>query len=167
MDERKRLTATEREWLVRMAIAEQIMDGVEPRVKTRIKMVHRGQLFINSARGLLKRFLRDVEATLNDSDRRVLARSFTDTSYTIGIRCTATKGNKTKLDNDYCIVVPIHAIHEPLDACHEHCITCFGSADEAKGCRLRKALDAIPNDTEDRDDGECPYKDALGVHEDE
>ena len=159
--DRPRMTATEREWPVRMAIAEQIMDGVEPKVKKRIDMIERGQFMMNGARGLLKRFLRDVEATLNDSDRRVLARAFTDTSYTIEIRCQATKGNKAKLDNDYCVVTPIWAIHELLDACGEHCITCFGSADEAKGCRLRKALDAIPNDTEDREDGGCQYKDAL------
>lgn len=157
-----RMTATEKEWLVRMAIAEQIMDNNEPRVKKRIEQVAHGRLMLNGARGLLKRFLRDVEATLNDSDRRVLARSFSDTSYTIGIRCKATKGNKAKLENDYCIVVPMASINALLAACHEHCITCFGSQDEAKSCALRKAIDAIPNDTPDLPGGECPYKDALG-----
>lgn len=98
-----RMTATEKEWFVRLGIAEQIMDNSEPAARKRVAMIPHGQLMLNGARGLIKRFLRDVEGTLSDNDRRVLGRSFADTSYTIGIRCRATKGNQTKLDSEYCI----------------------------------------------------------------
>lgn len=156
-----RMTATEKEWFVRLGIAEQIMDNSEPAARKRVAMIPHGQLMLNGARGLIKRFLRDVEGTLSDNDRRVLGRSFADTSYTIGIRCRATKGNQTKLDSEYCIVVPIKAIHTLFEVCAEHCEWCIGSAEDARGCKLKKALDMIPNDQPEKADGGCPYAGAL------
>ena len=159
--ETKRMSATEKEWLVRLGIVDKIISADEPLVTKRIAMVPHGRLLISGASGLIKRFIRDVEKTLNDSDRKVLGRSFMDSTYTIGIRCVATKQNETKRNDEYGIVVPINAIHALLDARKDHCLTCIGTREEARKCPLKKAMDTLPNDCEDKDDGSCPYRDVL------
>ena len=44
-----------------------------------------------------------------------------------------------------------------LAGCHDHCLMCHEDKAQRRACQLRRALDMIPNDTTDREDGDCPY----------
>lgn len=156
----KRLTATERETLMRLNLALQFLTVDAPLADKRVGMVPNGRAMLRGAKGMIDKFLRDVYETMPTDQLKTLRRSLQETSYTVGIKCRATRDNP-KREDEYGVIVPISAVNALFDGCRDHCITCIAGPAEAKGCALRKALDAIPNDSEDRADGGCQYREIL------
>lgn len=156
----KRLTATEREVMMRLNLALQFLTVDVPLFEPRVSMIEHGSSMLNGARGMIDKFLRECYKTIPTDQLKTLARSLRDASYTVGIRCPATKNN-AKREDEYGVVVPISAINEVFAALQDHCAICMAGQAEAKSCKLRKALDAIPNDSVDRTDGGCQYRTLL------
>ena len=44
-----------------------------------------------------------------------------------------------------------------LSGCHDHCMMCPSDKAQRRACKLRKALETIPNDAPDRSDDDCPF----------
>ena len=157
--EQKRMTATEREAFQRIGLAEMLIRTEGENLKTRTKMIPRGAWRIASVISQLTRYINDVCDTIPEEQRKPLWRALQETSYTVGIRCPATRDRER--DKQYGIFVPIWALDAIFAACGDHCITCMGGYDEQRKCPLRKALDAIPNDVKEREDGRCHYQGDL------
>lgn len=155
----KRMTATERESLMRVNLALNFLITEAENLKGRNKLIRRGNWFLAAARGLVKKYMTECYRTIPKEQLAVIRRSVQDTTYTVGVRCPATRDRKR--DEEYGVIVPIGVLNVIFSACGDHCLTCMGNGDEQRKCRLRKALDVIPNDVEDRDDGQCPYQGIL------
>lgn len=159
---RKRLTATEREGLMRINLALSLLVTEEGNLKARNKLIRRGGSLLGAARGLLTKYVESFYPTVPADQLKSVYRAVKDTTYTVGVRCPATRDKKR--DKEYGVVVPIGALNALFAACGDHCLMCMGNREEQGKCPLRKALDAIPNDVGDRSDGRCPYQGVL-IHE--
>lgn len=158
----KRLNATEREVLQRLYLALEFLTVDAKQIEPRAKMIPHGKAMLGGARGMIDKFIRGVMRTMPTEQLKALQRSLRETSYQVGVKCPATKINKRRED-EYGVVVSISAINELFAACADHCALCIATPAEAKACRLKKALDTIPNDSEDLPDGGCQYRDVLGT----
>lgn len=160
--EKKRLTATEREALMRINLALSLILTEEGNLRNRNKLIRRGGTYLGAARGLMARYVDEFYRTVPVEQLKSVYRAVKDTTYTVGVRCPATRDKKR--DKEYGVVVPIGALNALFAACGDHCLMCMGNREEQGKCPLRKALDAIPNDVSDRNDGRCPYQGVL-IHE--
>lgn len=155
----KRLTATEREALMRVNLALRFLQTEPADLTRRTAMVRRGSWYLGVGRGMLERYLQAVYRTIPPEQLRILERSIMETTITVGVRCQATRDRNR--GTEYGVIVPIDTLNLLFTACMDHCLTCTGSPEEQRRCQLRKALDAIPNDVKDREDGGCPYRGLL------
>ena len=159
MDGRQRITATEREALMRVNLALNFMLREPERLTRRTKMIKRGAFWLGAARAALTRYMEAAYRTIPPEQLRIIQRSINETTYTVGIRCPATA--EARRFSEWDVIVPIDVIGVIFSACKDHCLTCLGETEDQKRCALRKALDTIPNDTEEREDGLCPYRAIL------
>ena len=128
-------------------------------LKGRNALIPRGKWRLATAMSQMTRYIEDAYRTIPTEQLMTIKRSLQDTSYTVGVRCPATRDRNR--DREYGVVVPIGALNAIFAACGEHCLMCMGNGEEQRRCKLRKALDEIPNDVQARDDGGCPYQGAL------
>ena len=157
--EQKRMTATEREALMRINLAEMLVRTEASNIENRTKLIPRGAWRLASAQSQLKRYVEDAFQTVPAEQCKSVWRTLQDTSYAVGVRCAATRD--IKRDREYGVVVPIGALGVILAACGEHCLMCMGGSEEQHKCKLKKALDTIPNDVIGNDGGGCPYQREL------
>lgn len=157
--DKKRLTATEREALMRINLALRFLQGEPADLTRRTAMVKRGKWYLGVARGMLEKYLRGAYLTIPHEQLRILERSIQETSITVGVRCQATRDRNR--GTEYGVIVPIDTLNLLFAACADHCLTCTGDRESQARCELRKALDVIPNDAEERTDGGCQYRGLL------
>jgi hypothetical protein len=154
MSETKRLTASERESLLRMYVAYEILHTEPGKIAARARMIPyaRRDLAMMTSRinKLMTQFLHTIPA-----DQQVsFVRSLETASYVVGARRPA--GDIQDLKN-YGTWLPFDVLNTLLDGCHDHCLMCHEDLAQRRACKLRKALETIPNDTEERSDGDCPF----------
>ena len=152
--EKKRLTADEREALARISLAIEFLNVEAKFLERRSKAVH-GAGYLAAAKGLMERYLKDVYRTVPREQLVVIQRSFKETTVEVGIKCSATR--KVSLDKEFGLVIPMYAANKLMEASRDRCLMCGLNTEEQRKCELRKAIDMIPNNIEDREDGGCPY----------
>lgn len=157
MPEIKRLTATEREAIMRLSLALEFLTVDVDFLKRRAEMVPNGKALLAGARGMVRKFIDLSCDTMPEDQLKSMIRTMKMTTFEVGVKCPATAKNSRRLD-DYGVIVSLNAINEIFAACEDHCALCIGGPAEVKGCALRKALDTIPNDAAERPDGGCPYR---------
>lgn len=157
MDKTK-INATEREALMRINTALSLLMTEPESLKKRSKLIKRGASYLGAARGLLERYMHDVYETIPIVQLKTVMRSIQETTYTIGIRCTATMNNEAKRRKEYGVVLPLETLDALFFGCRDHCLTCGFDTEGEKRCPLRKALDEVPNDVPEEPGGGCPYK---------
>ena len=159
MSERTRITASEREALMRINLGLNFLLEEPERLKRRTKLVRRGAFWLGAARSALERYMHGVYRTIPTEQLQIIRRSIMETGYTVGIKCRATAD--ANRFSEWGVIVPIEVINTMFNACTDHCLTCMGDTEAQKKCKLRKALDILPNDTEERNDGTCPYRELM------
>lgn len=156
MDTTKRLTASERDSLVRLNVAAEILIlDVREQLQARARLVPYARRDMAMLSAVAHRLLDGFLATIPADQLLTYQRSLQMTSYTVGIKRPGTTG--TRNERDYGIWLPFEALNELLVGCHDHCMMCSDDKAQRRACRLRKALELIPNDTEGRADGDCPF----------
>lgn len=158
--ERVRLKGYELTALMRFHVALCLLKDHEAEFKKRAKMVKGGTWYLKTAAGLLDKLIDAAYDTIPREQLQTIKHSIMETTYTVGVRCKATHSDDKYREN-YGAIVPYAVLDEIFTACEDHCALCIAGPAEAKGCALRKALDVIPNDAEDKDDGGCPYRAVL------
>ena len=153
--ETKRMTASEREALMRLNIAFEIMslDVLEP-LSERMRLIPGAKRDLAMMRARITKIIEAVPGTIPDNQLKTYVNNLKMVSYTVGVKKPGKMGRDEK---NYGLWIPYEVLNALLTGCHDHCLMCHEDEAQRRACRLRKALDAIPNDTTDREDVDCPY----------
>lgn len=149
-----KLTASEREALIRLNIALEILDTEGQHIDRRIRQISGGKRDMGLLKSKINRLMEAVVDTIPDDQLMTYIRSLKMASYTVGIKKPGHMGRNEK---DYGMWLSYEIINALLSGCHDHCIMCPADKAQRRACKLRKALETIPNDAPDRDDGDCPF----------
>ncbi len=153
--ETKRLTASERESLLRLNVAMEvlILDVAGP-LKERAKLVPYGRRDMAMLAAVARRLLEGFVDTIPMEQMPTYRRALEMVSYTIGVK---KPGPSSRDEKQYGMWIPYEVLNALLAGCHDHCLMCSLDKAQRRSCELRKALTIIPNDSEERRDGDCPY----------
>lgn len=155
---RKRLTGSEREALVNMSVALDVLMKAQPDLKARAKMVNGGNRDIAMVIAKLTKLMERFYDTITAEQLRTYYNNLKMASITVGVKNPATLG-KRKSD-DYGMWLSYEAINQLFEGCHDKCLMCGLDTEGQRRCSLRKALDSIPNDLA-QNEGECPYYEVI------
>lgn len=151
----KRLTASEREALVRMNIVLDILTEAQAALNARSALIPGEKRDLGLLKAKIKKLMDAYADTIPDEQLKTYVHSLRMVSYCVGVKRPGTEGKRN--DRDYGMWMPYETVNSLLIACHEHCLMCASDRQERDACPLRKTLDSIPNDVPARADGDCPY----------
>lgn len=154
MMEKIRLTASERESLIRLNVAYEILDSEGEHLARRFGVIPGGRRDLGMLKAKIKKLMEQVVGTIPDDQLKSYVNSLKMASYTVGIR---KPGHMERDEKTYGMWLPFEVINALLAGCHDHCMMCPADKAERRACKLRKALETVPNDTPDRDDDDCPF----------
>jgi len=152
--EKIRLTASERESLIRLNVAYEIMETDGPHLERRLSTIRGGKRDYGLIKSKINLLMEGFTDTIPDDQLKTYINSLKMASYTIGIK---KPGAMARNEKDYGMWLSYDVINALLSGCHDHCMMCPGDKAERRACKLRKALTTIPNDAPERDDGDCPF----------
>ena len=152
--ERIKLTASDRESLMRLNIAYEILETEGDNLDRRLRQISGGKRDYGLIKAKINRLMHDVVDTIPQDQLMTYIRSLKMASYTIGIK---KPGKMERNDKEYGLWLSFDVINALLTGCHDHCMMCPGDKAERRACKLRKALESIPNDAPERDDDDCPF----------
>ena len=151
--EKKRLTASEREALVRLSVALEILIGEPKHLTARAALVPGAKRDMAMMASRIRKLMEGFTATIPPEQLLIYRRALQMASYTVGVR----RPGEPRDEKDYGIWLPWEVMNVLLQGCHDHCMMCDLDKGQRRACPLKKALDTIPNDQPDRSDGDCPY----------
>lgn len=152
--EKIRLTASDREALVRLNIAYEILETEGEHLDRRMRAIPGGKRDIGMMKAKITKIMEKVIDTIPDDQLRTYVRSLEMASYSVGVKKPGTMGRNMK---DYGMWLSFDVINALLAGCHDHCMMCPSDKAERRACKLRRALETIPNDAPERDDGDCAF----------
>lgn len=152
--EKIRLTASDRESLIRLKIAYEILATEGEHLGRRFRAIDGGMRDLGMLKAKITKVMERVIDTIPDDQMMTYIRSLKMASYTIGIKRPGIMGRNTK---DYGMWLSYDIINALLAGCHDHCMMCPSDKAERRACKLRRALETIPNDAPQRDDDDCPF----------
>lgn len=150
----KRLTASEREALLRMNVAAEILMLDIHELDRRAALVPWGRRDLAMLSAVARRLLGDFARTIPPDQTKTYMNALAMVSYVVGVK---KPGAMSRDEKNYGMWLPYEVLSALLAGCHDHCLMCDLDKSMRRACPLRKALDTIPNDTTDREDGDCPY----------
>ena len=151
----KRLTASEREALMRLNVAFEIMalDVLDP-LAERMKMIPGAKRDLAMMSKRIRKIIEAVPGTIPDNQLKTYLNNLKMVSYIIGVKAPGKPGRD---ETNFGMWIPYGVLNALLAGCHDHCMMCPGDLARRRACKLRKALETIPSDTKDREDGDCPF----------
>ena len=152
--ETKRLTASEREALLRLNVAMEILILDIGALSERARLIPYAKRDMAMMAKKAEKLLGEFARTIPDAQLKTYLNNLKMVSYTIGVK---HPGKLERDEKNYGIWLPFETLTALLAGCHDHCLMCHEDKARRRGCELRRALDMIPNDTTDREDGDCPY----------
>lgn len=102
----------------------------------------------------IHKLMERVTDTIPDDQMMTYIRSLNMASYTIGIK---KPGTMERDEKNFGMWLSYEVIQALLSGCHDHCMMCPSDKAQRRACKLRKALETIPNDAPDRSDDDCPF----------
>ena len=153
--ETRRLTASEREALIRLAVAQEILTDAPADLRQRARMIRGASRDLAMMAKKIAVLLEGFDDTIPTDQLRTYNNSLRMASYTIGVKGPAGNGRR---DDQFGMWLPYSVLNALLEGCHDKCLMCEYDRWECRRCELRKALDTVPNDTPDDDSLGCKYK---------
>ena len=153
--EPKRLTATEREALVRLCVAQEIFASVPGELAERMKLIPGAKRDLAMMAKKIDKLLDQATDTIPREQWSTYNNSLKMATYAIGVKGPAGNGQR---NNEFGMWLPYDVINALLEGCHDHCLMCEMDKYACRRCGLRKALETVPNDTPDDDSLGCKYK---------
>ena len=150
----KRLTATEKDALVRMNVVLEILAKEPENLAERAAMIPGAKRDLGMMAAKITKLMDAFAETIPQEQLKTYLNALVMADYVIGVRRPGPHGRD---DKTYGMWLPNEVIGALLDGCKDHCMMCPDQLDARKRCRLRKALDMCPSDVQQRDDGDCPY----------
>lgn len=158
MSATKRLTASEREALLRMNVAAEILALDIHELDRRAKLVPWARRDLAMLSAVARRLIDGFAATIPPEQMRSYLNALDMVGYKIGVK---TPGKLDRDEKNYGMWIPYEVLNALLAGCHDHCLMCHEDLAKRRACGLRKALETIPNDTDEREDGDCPFYTVL------
>ena len=155
---RKRLTASERDAMLRMNVALEILDIETEKLKGRLKDIPYAARDIGQMKHTIVKLIKALNDTIPDDQLMHWMRMLKNATYNVGVRDLNAKNSH---EGEYGYWLSVKTINTLLDGLHDKCMVCDLDKAQRRACPLRKAIDSIPNDTPDRDDGDCHYYGVL------
>lgn len=153
--DKPRLTASEREALLRMNIALEVLYTETKPLERRARLIPGAKRDLAMMAGKIRKLMQEFAKTIPDNQLLTYRRALEMVSYTVGVRQPGKDGQRSY--REYGMWLPFEVLNELLVGCHDHCLVCHDDPAKRRACKLRKALETIPNDRDEREDGDCPY----------
>jgi len=150
--ETKRMSASERETMLRVVTALNILITEPEQLKSRMKDVPYYSRDVGMLRKKALTMIEKMTDTIPKEQMWQWYREVKSVSYTVGVSGVTSRNNEK-----YGVWLPNNVINALLEGCKEQCLMCNLDKGQRRACALKKALDAVPNDVPDKMDGDCPY----------
>lgn len=154
--ETRRLTASEKEALLRMNVALQILNHEPERLKDRIGLIPGGKRDTAMMSAKITRLLEMFRDTIPPEQLPIYERALRMSQYWVGVRKPGNSAG-TRDDREFGMWISYDVLNTLLSGLRDHCDLCNLEKAQRKSCPLKKALDIIPNDVKEREDGDCQY----------
>ena len=152
--DRKRLSASERDSLVKLNFVLEILKKDLNPIRARLASIPYAKRDIGLIASTIEKLMEKAGETIPDEQLMTYIHALEMSSYVIGAKSPVKRGTNVK---EYGMWLPYEVLNELFLGCHDHCLMCTLDTVGRKQCSLRRTLDAIPNDVCDREDGDCPY----------
>ena len=154
MPQTKRLTASEREAMIRLNIAQDIMCTQPGVLRDRSRMIKYARRDFAMIAKRLDGLMERLADTVPTDQLKTYVNTHRMSSYTIGAR---RPGGQQRCDSEYGMWVSYEVLNALFEGCHDRCQVCMEDPSRRRKCRLRMALEAIPNDVRQHPNGDCPF----------
>jgi hypothetical protein len=151
----RRMTATEKEAMLRLNVALEILDSEPVKLRARLAEVPYSGRDLGLLKGTIHRLMKKLTKTIPADQLPMWIRTLETACYTVGNRRPATGMGRD--EKSYGIWVSFDTMRILLDGLHDRCLMCALDGTQRRACPLKKALDTIPNDAPRKDDGDCQY----------
>ena len=155
--DRKRMTATERDAMMYLAIGCDIVESAKKKLSDRTRGISRARSRLGIANWAMESLLNDYMATMPTEQLITFRNNMKMCTYVIGVKSPTGSRRDEK---NYGMWISFDTLNKILAGCHDHCLMCDKNKAERNACELKKALDEIPNDTEEKE-GDCSYYGVL------
>lgn len=151
-DGRERMRGDEREGLIMLLLAAQVLKDAEEKIGRRAKKVKRGSWRMHLAKSHLDRAADDIMATVPVDQLQTAKHDMMKATYKIGWY------RPLPIRDEWGVWVSYHDLAVMAGAIADHCITCAKDGNGQRKCELRKILYEIPGKTDEPDrGGPCPW----------
>lgn len=149
---RKRMTGAEREAIIRLMAAADILLKQRADLAERAKLVPGGPRDYGLIAAKTQSLYAQMLLTVPDDQLKTMLRNIPHLAYTVGTRRFA-RGDR---DAEYGMWLSFEALAPISEVLHEHCMLCTKDTQEQRQCPLAKALDTLPSEKDDTQPG-CGY----------
>ena len=148
----KRMSAGERDTMLRIVTALNILVTEPEKLKERMKDMPYYSRDVGMLKAKALQIIGKMTDTIPQEQMWQWYREVKSVTYTVGIPRVSSHNN-----DNYGVWLPNNLINALMDGCKEQCLMCNLDRAQRRACRLKKTLDAIPNNVQDKADGDCPY----------
>lgn len=152
MEEKKRLTANERQTFMHMVAAMEAFEYMKPLETLRFSKIRGGKWLFRTGAGIIKKLYAETLATIPKEQRDSILRNLHGFRYSLHV--ANVNGKDMKNDGHWLSWSALNAI---TDATRDHCITCSKDIQQQRTCPLAKALDELPCINADENARGCRY----------
>ena len=154
--EKKRLSASERDSMLRLAAAMAILGTEPPKLEKRMEIADLPYYKRDTAmiRSKIFKMIENLTLTIPAEQLMSWKKQVHSSTYNVGVTNPLKDLNN---DKDYGIWLSYATVYDLIAGCHNTCLMCDLDKAQRRACPLKKAIDSIPNDTPDKPDGDCPY----------
>lgn len=152
--EKKRLTASEMESLLRMKAASIILKEVPAKMEQRTSMVPYAKRDFCMMAAKIKKLHDAFVETIPEQQKSTYDNNLRMCNFSIGVKLP---GRTQRDDREYGMWISYEVLNCLLEACHDHCTMCILDKGQRRACKLKKAMDILPNDVIRPDENDCPY----------
>lgn len=153
--EKKRLTASERDAVLRLCAAMAILGSEPDKIKQRLSDMPFAKRDVGLIRKNISKMIEHIVLSVPVSQLNSLKRDIHNTTYSVSPR--KLSATDTANEKNAFMSLSYDTIYTLLEGVHDKCLMCDLDKGQRRACKLRKAIDSIPNDTPDREDGDCHY----------
>ena len=155
---KKRMSATERDALLRMNVALEILATEPGNLTQRLAEIPYAKRDIALMRTKIYKLIEKLTETIPDDQMPHWVKQLEKTQYYVGVRNPA---DKNRIEKDYGLWLTFDTLYKLIAGCKDKCLMCMLDKAQRKACPLKKAIDAVPNDVPEKEDGDCPYYTAM------
>ena len=134
--DKKRLTASEMETLLRMKAASIILKEIPEKMAQRSDMVPCAKRDFAMLAAKVQKLHDAFIETIPENQISTYNNNLWMCNFSIGVKR------------------PVNTL---LEGCHDHCTMCNLDKGQRRACKLKKAMDILPNDVPRYDENDCPY----------